>query len=104
MYIPMRQKVTVTPPGEEDMWSNTADGEPFDLKCRADEKTQIVKNSMGEEVVSNVELMFKRIPTISYEDVVSYTNEVGVTIRRHPQLIAPARGLSSKPVYTSVYL
>lgn len=104
MYIPLRQVVQVYRPGIEDIWGNSEPLPPFELKCRADEKTQLVKNQLGAEVMSTVELMFKRLPDISYNDEVEYINEVGTKIKRAPELIAPARTLNGKPVYTSIYL
>lgn len=104
MYIPTHQTVLIHKPGESDSWGNVETLPPITLKCRAEEKVQLVTNQLGHEIVSSVELLFRRLPDIKYNDQVEYTNEIGHTIKREPQLIAPARGLSSKPEYTSVYL
>lgn len=105
MYIPMRHEVMIHKHDITNNWGEVIEPSiPFPLMCRLEDKVQTVNNRVGDEVVSSVEIMFKKLPNLTYEDKIEYTNEIGVTIKRQPQLIAPARGLNGKPVYTSVYL
>lgn len=102
--IPLKQVVTVHKPGGRNDFGEVIPGESFTLKCRADERTQVVKNQIGEEVVSSVELLFDKLPDISYDDTIEYENELGVTIKRKPVNIEPIRMINGKPTLTAVYL
>lgn len=102
--IPLKQTATIRKPDEVDKWGNVTPSEPFDLNCRADEVTEVVKNQLGNEVVSSVQLLFDKIPNISYDDEIEFTNELDVTIRRKPVNIEPYRMPNGKPTLTAVYL
>lgn len=105
MYIPTRQEVMVYKPDIKNKWGEVIQSSvPFPLACRAEERVQLVNDRIGQEVVSNVEIIFKKLPNITYEDRVEYVNEIGDVVKRTPKLIAPARGLNGAAVYTSVYL
>ncbi|WP_342537354.1 hypothetical protein [Sporosarcina sp. FSL K6-3508] len=102
--FPTPHTVTVYKPGEDDFWSNAGDAVVLIIKCRVDEKTQVVKNRMGDEVVVGAEIMFRGLPDIDYDDKIEFINERGNSLKREPELIAPARKLNGKALYTSVYL
>lgn len=102
--FPTPHTVTVYKPGEEDFWGNAGDEIILVIKCRVDEKTQVVKNRMGDEVVVGAEIMFRGLPNIDYDDKIEFVNERGSSLKREPELIAPARKLNGKALYTSVYL
>ncbi|WP_232696174.1 hypothetical protein [Brevibacillus daliensis] len=63
-----------------------------------------MKNQLGVEVVSGVQLMFDKLPNIAYNDVIEYTNELDVAIKRTPVKIEPVRMVNGKPTLTFVYL
>lgn len=102
--IPLKQSATITKPGTMDDWGNGTQGETNILKCRADETVKTVVNTLGKEVVSNVSLLFDKLPNIAYDDEISYSNELGVTIKRKPVLISPIRMINGKPTLTEVHL
>lgn len=102
--IPLKQTATIYKPDIVDDWGEVTSHPPITLKCRADEKTVVTKNPQGAEVVSSVQLMFDKLPAISYDDVIEYKNELDVTIKRKPENIEPIRMISGKPTLTQVYL
>lgn len=102
--IPLKQTATVTKPGTMDNWGNGTPGEIITMKCRADETVKVIVNSLGKEVVSSVSLLFDKLPNITYDDVINYTNELGVAVERTPELIAPIRMINGKPALTEVHL
>lgn len=102
--IPLKQTALVHKPAIVDDWGEVTAQPPFTLKCRADEKTEVVKNPQGSEVVSGVQLMFDKLPNITYDDVIEYINELGVAVKRKPVKIEPIRMVSGKPMLTAVYL
>lgn len=102
--IPLKQTATIHKPEVVDDWGEVTALPPFTLKCRADERTDIVKNQLGEEVVSGVQLMFDKLPDIAYDDVIEFINELGVSVKRKPVKIEPIRMPNGKPTLTQVYL
>lgn len=102
--IPLKQKALVHKPGSVDDWGEVTPGQTIEMRCRADEKTEVVKNPQGEEVVSGVQFLFDKLPNIRYDDVIEYTNELGVTVKRKPVNIEPIRMINGKPTLTAVYL
>ncbi len=102
--VPMKQTATIRRPGATDEWGETTSPEYiFTLKCRVDERTQVVQNRLGDEVVSGMELLFDKLADIRYDDVISYMNELGVTVERTPIKIEPIRMINGKPAMTAVY-
>ena len=102
--IPLKQSVLIHKPAIVDDWGEFTSLPPVSLKCRADERTDVVKNQLGAEVVSGVQLMFDKIPAITYDDVIEYKNELDVTVKRKPIKIEPIRMINGKPTLTQVYL
>ena len=104
--IPLNQKAYVRKfnSGHDDGWNSETYGEPIEYDVRAVEKTEVVTNTLGEEVVASVKITFDKLPDIAYEDEVSYTNELGVTIARTPLSIKPIRMVNGKATLTAVHL
>lgn len=102
--IPLKQTVLIHKPEIVDDWGEVTTLPPITLKCRADERTNVVKNQLGAEVVSGVQLMFDKLPAISYDDVIEYKNELDVTVKRKPLKIEPIRMPNGRPTLTQVYL
>lgn len=102
--IPIKQTVKITRKGVEDEWGEGGVPTSFTLKCRVDERTQVVQNQLGDEVVSGMEILFNKLPDVRYDDVIEYTNELGVTIQRTPIKIEPVRMINGKPTLTAVLL
>lgn len=106
--IPLRQSVLIYKPDSVNDWGETTPKDPIKLKCRVDEKIELVKNisssQLGDEVISNVQILFDRLPDISYEDTLEFTNELGVEMTGKPLLIEPIRMPNGKPTLTTVYL
>lgn len=102
--IPLKQSVTITRPGLDSGWGHAAPGEVIPLKARVVEETRVVKNEVGEEVISSMSAIFDKLPSISYGDILTFTNEFGVTVSRKPLSIEPRRGISGKAVLTEVFV
>ena len=117
--IPLKQTATIRKllPQPTDEWLDDWDvenyGEPITLRCRAVESLQHVdvKSTAGgmskgtdEYVRATLVLYFDKIPDIDYDTLVSFTNELGVTITRKPTLIQPVRMISGKVALTEVRL
>ena len=103
--VPMKQSATVKRPGEKDDWGNVTNvPTEFTLKCRAEETTEVIQNLLGEEVVSDVYFLFDKLADIRYDDVISYTNELDVTVERTPIKIKPVRMPNGKATLTQVYV
>ncbi|MET3658523.1 hypothetical protein [Sporosarcina psychrophila] len=106
--IPLKQTVLVHKPETTNDWGETTSLPPITLKCRADEKVEYVKNfastTLNAEVLSSVQLLFNKLPDIRYDDVIEFTNELDVTVKRKPLLIEPIRMINGKPTLTAVYL
>lgn len=103
--IPLKQSVTIIREGETDEWGEVITPPVlFTLKCRVDEDTKIVKNSIGDEVVAGLEIVFNKLPDIRMSDFIEYTNELDVTVKRTPIKIEPVRMVNGKPALTVVYL
>jgi len=100
----LKQTALIHKPEIVDDWGGVTPQEPIMLKCRADEKTDVVKNPQGEEVVSGVQLMFDKLPAITYDDVIEYINELDVAVKRKPVKIEPIRMINGKASLTAVYL
>jgi len=116
--IPMKQMVTITPAlldengnPQTDEWDRPITGTPYQMRCRVQEGTKLVRartstggvsGSLAEEVVSVVQIYFDKHPNISYADKITYTDEYGKTIEFTPLNIEVKRNLAGKPILTVV--
>lgn len=101
--IALKQKITVER-AQEDDWGNETLGEPVVLKARVDESTALVRNRQGEEVACSAQILLDKLADINYDDYITYTDELGRTIREKPIKIGTIRKYSGKPALTEVYL
>ncbi|MED4399776.1 hypothetical protein [Metabacillus fastidiosus] len=102
--IALKQEITVHRPAVKDEWGNeTAAPTKIPMKCRVDEVTTKVQNRIGEEVISGMLVYFDKLADIRYDDELEYTNELGLTVKRQPIKIEPARGWNTKAKLTLVY-
>lgn len=102
--IPLKQRVRITKPGGLDEWGNPIPGEILEYKCRVDEKSELVRDRTGEEVVSSARILIEKLVDIGYDDIIEFTNELGQTIRRTPLNIGVIRDFTGKPWFTEVRL
>ncbi|WP_046214782.1 hypothetical protein [Paenibacillus wulumuqiensis] len=103
--IPLKQAVIVSKSsGQTTGWGHAGPGVDVPYKVRASEQMKLVKNQFGEEAVSSLTLLFDKMPDIRYDDVISFTNELGETIRLKPIAIQPRRHLSGRVLITEVNL
>lgn len=109
-WIPLKQTVTITPV-TRDEWEGDIEGTPFQLRCRIQEGTKLVRSSSGasgvsgitaQEVVSVARIYFDKYPKIGYADKITYTDEHGNTIEYRPLDIAVKRWINGKAVLTEV--
>lgn len=102
--IPMKQTITVTKAGGSDGWGGTAFGTPIAVKARVTEETNVVTNQAGEEAVASLRILLDKLADISYDDVITYTNELDVTVERKPLKVGVARGMSGRALLTEVFV
>lgn len=102
--LPLKQTVILKRKGEVDRWGNEITP-PVEkpMKCRIDEGSKVVQNSLGEEVVAGMEITFDKLADIQYTDTLEYTNELGKTIVRNPIRVEVVRAINGKPLLTVVY-
>ncbi len=102
--VPMKQSVTITRKSGSDGWGGGNAEETFALRCRVDEKTEIVQNQFGEESVSSAQIMFDKLADVRYDDDIHYVDELGREIKRKPLRIEPVRHINNKAIITLVFL
>lgn len=102
--IPLKQSVIVTKPAGVDGWGVAIPGATTTLSARVSERTHKVNNQLGEESLSSMTVYLDKLADISYDDVITYTNELGVEIVRKPIAIEPKRGLNGKALLTEVHV
>jgi hypothetical protein len=110
--VPLRQTVTITPASAgTDDWGKPLPVQPFDLACRVQEHTKLtignsssgnVNGVITREAVSRVQIYFDKLAPISYDDVITFTDENGTTHTYKPLNISVKRGLNGKPILTVV--
>ena len=104
--IPLKQKVYVRKmtTQTDDGWDTEVLGEPIEYKARVVETVEVVTNQLGEQVTSTVKILFDKVPNITYQDYISFTNEVEIKTERQPISIRPIRMINGKPTLTVVNL
>ncbi len=102
--VPLKQQITIHRGGGKDEWGYPIPGKTIELKARVDEKTEVVQNQAGTEVVTGVQIMLDKLADIRYSDEISYTDELGRQTKRKPIRIEPVRMINGKAVLTVVYL
>lgn len=101
--IPLKQTVTITPPGGFDPDYNTPiPGVPYTLRCRFQEGVKLVRNQYGAEVVSVGTFYFDKLADIALDAKLTYTNELGDATTYDPLTIGVKRMLSGRPILTEV--
>jgi hypothetical protein len=105
--IPMKQTIMVHRGSGTDEWGYALTPTTKSYKCRVDEKREVIDlagNALGEESVSKATIYLDKLADIRYDDVVEYTNELNVSIKRKPLKIEVKRGINGKPILTVVYV
>lgn len=102
--IPLKQTVTVTSPASIDGWGEEVSGAAQVHKARVESDTRVVTNQHGNEAVTSLRIIFDKLPDISYNHAITYTNELGATVTRTPIRIEVKRGLNGKALLTEVYV
>ncbi|WP_127506925.1 hypothetical protein [Paenibacillus humicus] len=102
--IPLKQTITVTKAGESDGWGGVENGAVLTLPARVVNETKTVKTPTGEEAVTSLRITLHKLADISYDDTITFTDELGATIERKPLSIAPKRMLSGRAILTEVYV
>jgi hypothetical protein len=102
--IPLRQTVIVHKPLIKDKYGEVISTQaPIPVKARVDDVIERVVNQLGAEVSSSMTVYLDKLPNISYQDEIEYTNELGVTAKKKPIRIEPLRMLNGKATLTLVY-
>jgi hypothetical protein len=109
-YVSMRQTITIKRASDTlDDWGNPVPGETFNFNCRIDEGWALHSyrssgNSDNEVVVSTARILLDKLADIKETDIISFTNELGVTIERSPKQIIVKRNVSGNPIMTEVII
>lgn len=100
--IPLKQTVLqVTASGEDD-YGYPIEVPPVTLKCRFEERSDVVRTPNGDEVTTMGRFMFDKLVQIRYEDTLRFTDDFGNTTDYRPKLITAIRGLNGKRLLTRV--
>src|SRR6185312_4006684 len=102
--IPLKQTVTVYPPGNDDPWNPTPAAEPFELLCRFQEGTEVVTDVHGKDAVSSAQIFLDKYADVSVAHTIRYTAEDGVERTYSPINVGRKRWLNGKAILTVVYV
>lgn len=107
--VPLKNEVTIKRGGGVDDWGNPIAPVTFTLACRIDEGSKLTVSKTGglnnaETAVAEAKLLFDKLADIRYNDEISFTNELGVTITRKPMSINVKRMITGKPILTEVFI
>jgi hypothetical protein len=103
--IPLKQTVTVTKgTGTYDGWGQPLPAAELTLNARVSEDTAIVTDQAGREAIASLRIYLDKLADVSYDDVITYTNELDVTVARKPLKIGIKRGLNGKALLTEVFV
>lgn len=101
--VPLRQYVTVYPPGNDDPW-NPIPTVPFTLKCRFQESIEVVRNQYGAEVVSSAQIFLAKDAEVTVNHTFEYEDESGIKTTYTPHNVQPKRWLNGAPILKVVYV
>ncbi|MBJ6364150.1 hypothetical protein ACFOQM_23290 [Paenibacillus sp. GCM10012307] len=104
MGISLRQQVTVYPPDSDDPNNPTPDSDPFKLRCRFQEGTEVVSDQHGREVVSSAQIFLDKFANVSAASEYEYVDETGAARRYTTVTTARKRWLNGKTILTVVYV
>lgn len=103
VYVPLKQRVTITPFIELDPdWNTPKYGDPYEMRCRFSEGVKLVRNRHGQEVASVGSFIFDRLPRITIDDIFMYTDDNDREVTYTPIAISVKRALNGKPIITEV--
>lgn len=101
--IPLRQSITVYPPGNDDPW-NPEPSVPFALKCRFQESIEVVRNQHGAEVVSSAQIFLAKDAEVTVNHTFVYEDENGTKTTYTPHNVTRKRWLNGKSILTVVFV
>lgn len=107
--VPMKQVITIERGEKLDDWGRTVPEETIEHKCRVDEGTFLVEyrasgNVASREVVANARILLDKLQDVRYDDLITYTNELGIDMKQKPKKINVKRDISAKPILTEVFV
>lgn len=102
--IPLKQTIKVERIGVVDEWGQGGTTTTTTLKARIDESSKLVRNQSGVEVMGKAQILLAKLADITYDDYISYADELGRTVRQKPISIAVIRSIAGKPILTEVIL
>ncbi|WP_051236408.1 hypothetical protein [Paenibacillus pinihumi] len=104
MGISLRQQVTVYPPDSDDPNNPTPGSDPFTLRCRFEDKTEVVSDRLGRDVVASARILFDKFALVDDAAEYEYTDESGMTRRYGAIKTERKRWLNGKTILTVVYV
>lgn len=102
--IDLNQKITRVRGGSFDRWGNQTTLSETEFPARVDELTERIRDAQGNEVVSTMSVLLDGLADVNYKDKIRFTNELGLTIEKTPQLIQPIRDEDGYVILTRVRL
>ena len=107
--VPMKQTVSIKrESGELNIYGKRANVETLTKKCRALEGSHVTEDKasaeVGKTVVVSLKLLFDKLAEITYDDEITYVNELGTTYAGKPKNITVRRDFAGKAVLTEVFV
>jgi hypothetical protein len=99
--IPTKDTVTVVRAGELDDWGRPTGATTEQFSCRVDYRTEIVKDSNGEDAVAKATILIKGVAIVTSNDTVKWSDVYG-DHEAQPLSISPLKDLSNKVLFTKV--
>jgi hypothetical protein len=100
--INLPHKVTLKTGGELDVWGQPTQGRSVTKDARVDQRTRLVRDMNGKDVVSSAQIVLKGDVAVKYEDTLEWTDAFGNKYARKPLSIELLSDLSGKPLFVKV--
>jgi len=103
--IPLKDTSTINSfNASSDGWDDIPPDSTNTLKCRINESSKLVKNQLGDEVISNVQILYEGAIKINYTDKITSTDSNGIEQTMKPTAIERIKDIASKVLFTEVSL
>jgi hypothetical protein len=111
-FVPLNQRVVIEKSGALDDWGRPIAGERITYKARVEEEDKVSQSAGGENHVYSIgsestnekfKVHLEGLVSVTEDDTVYYTNELGQEFSFKPKRIVVKRWLSGKPLFTVVY-
>lgn len=106
--IPLRQKITLKRRAGFDEWGAPLFEQPIEIRARVDEGSYVTSDTGAKQTggveLASVRIFLDKLVQVGYDDLISFTNELGITIEQTPKKVTVKRNIAGKVEMTEVYL